>query len=96
MIVRITTPERAGDRDQAREIVSALAADLSGNVVVLDCGALVVGTPSFLDEILKQVLVERGANALEVHGASRRAQEHLERSATNRDVQDRLAFAMTL
>jgi hypothetical protein len=94
MILRIETPEHAGARDQARELADPLGPALSGNDVLLDCARLLVGTPSFLDEILKQILVERGADSLKVHGASERVQQLLERSAANRDVRDRLVFAV--
>jgi hypothetical protein len=54
---------------------------------------MVVGTPSYLDEIVKQVLGVRRADALLVSGASRRAQQLLERAADNRGLRERLRFA---
>jgi hypothetical protein len=92
MVFRIETPQHAGARDQARDLAQSLATDLSEDEVVLDCGSLLVGTPSFLDEILKQILVERAATSLAVEGASTRVQELLGRSAANRGVGDRLVF----
>lgn len=94
MTLRIETPEHAGARDQAIELAERLGSDLAGNDVVLDCARLLVGTPSFLDEVLKQVLVERGADSMKVHDASERVQQLLERSAANRDVRDRLVFTV--
>lgn len=93
MILRIEPPEHAGARDQARDLVESLP-DLSGRDVVLDCARLLVGTPSFLDEIVKQVLDHRGAQSLCVHGASGRVQDLLQRSAQNRGLRDRLTFAV--
>jgi len=94
MVLRIETPEHAGARDQARDLVDPLGSDLSGSDVVLDCAGLLVGTPSFLDEIVKQVLAERVASSLRVQGASERVQLLLERSAQNRGFRDRLVFAV--
>jgi len=62
--------------------------------VVLDCTDLLVGTPSFLDEIVKQILVQRNARSLSVQGASTRAHDLLERSTENRNMRDRLMFAV--
>ncbi len=87
---RLEAPDHAGLRPQASELASQLPDDLTGQAVALDCSNLVVGSPSFFDEIVKQILVERHAATLDVVHASSRAQEHLERSATNRGVRARL------
>lgn len=94
MVLRIEAPPHAGARDQARDLADQLGADVRGNDVLLDCAHLLVGTPSFLDEILKQVLIERGADSLRVNDASERVQQLLERAATNRHVRDRLIVAI--
>jgi hypothetical protein len=84
----------AGARDQARDLVEVLGLDLSDEDIVLDCTDLLVGTPSFLDEIVKQVLVLRNARTLSVQSASARVHDLLERSAENRDLRVRLMFAV--
>lgn len=94
MITRIEAPEHAGLRDQAHALTDTLGADLRDAVVSFDCRRLLVGTPSFLDEIVKQVLVERHAQSLCVQGASERVQHLLERASTNRHVADRVSFAI--
>jgi hypothetical protein len=94
MVRRIETPAHAGARDQARDLADILALDLTGEHVVLDCSKLLVGTPSFLDEIVKQVLVRRNAKTLCVQAASSRVHDLLERSAENRALSDRLKFAV--
>ncbi len=91
---RIEPPDHAGSRDQAQELVLDLPKDLAGKRVVLDCSSLVIGTPSFLDEIVKQVLEQRGAETLEVSDAPERARELLERAATNRGVSSHLRVAV--
>jgi hypothetical protein len=94
MSLRLRTPAHAGAREQARELTDALPTDLAGQDVILDCTDVLVGTPSFLDEIVKQVLDVRGARALSVQTASPRVQHLLERSADNRRLRDRLMFAV--
>jgi hypothetical protein len=94
MAQRIQAPSHAGARDQARELADVLGTDLAGQDVILDCTDLLVGTPSFLDEVVKQVLVVRNAKALSVQMASARVHELLERSADNRGLSDRLMFAV--
>jgi hypothetical protein len=94
MDLRIRTPAHAVARDQARDLTSALPSDLADQDVVLDCADLLVGTPSFMDEIVKEVLVIRGARSLSVQMASPRVQHLLERSAENRGLRSRLMFAV--
>lgn len=90
----IKTPDHAGSREQAQEITRTLPTDLKGKAVVLDCSTLLVGTPSFMDEIVKQILKQRDAARLEVRAAPERARELLERAADNRGVRDRLRIAV--
>jgi hypothetical protein len=63
---------------------------MEGVSVVLDCNVLVVGTPSFLDEIVKEILVVRRADRLEVVGSTSRVAALAQRAAVNRNVADRL------
>jgi len=95
-VLRITTPDHAGSREQAQDLVSPLPDDLAGQTVLLDCSPLLVGTPSFLDEIVKQVLQKRNAQTLEVSGGPPRARTLLERSAENRGVRSRVRVAVPL
>lgn len=89
-MIRVEPPNHAGSRDQAQKLAAALPAELKGQTVLLDCSELVVGAPSFLDEMVKQVLVVRRADALEINGARDRARDLLERAAQNRSVRERL------
>src|SRR5512132_236804 len=67
-----------------------LAEDLSGTVVLVDCSALQATTPSFVDELVKAVLVDRGGERLVLRGAPERTVELGRRAAQNRGVVDRL------
>jgi len=88
--MRIETPEHAGSRDQARSLIQPVGGELSGKTVSLDCSRMIIGTPSFLDELVKQILELGEAEALEVNDAPERARELVERAADNRGVGDRL------
>jgi len=57
---------------------------------VIDCSNLLVGTPSFLDEVVKQVLEARNAASLDVTNAPERVRRLIERAGDNRGVSDRL------
>lgn len=94
-MIRLEAPDHAGSRPQAQVLVGDLPPDLSGETILLDCSAIVVATPSFLDEIVKQVLLVRNAAALEIWSAPSRSSELLERAADNRKVADRLRRATT-
>lgn len=93
MTTRLEPTNHSGSREHARELVAGLPDDLAGVSVVLDCTGLAVGTPSFLDEIVKEVLVTRGAAGLEVMKGSTRVARLAERAAANRGVADRLIVA---
>jgi hypothetical protein len=86
----LIAPKPLSSRDQARELTASLAEDLSGTVVMVDCSALQASTPSFVDELVKAVLVDRGGERLILEGAPERTVELARRAAQNRGVVDRL------
>lgn len=86
----IETPSRAGSRDQARAWLEALPQDLSSSDVLVDCSHVLASAPSFVDELVKIILVERKAARLLLSQAPDRTREYAERSAKNRDVDSRL------
>lgn len=88
--IRLAPPSHSGSRDQAQRLLQPLPTDLSGRPVVLDCTQMEVSSPSFLDEMVKEVLVLRAAEVFEIEGASDRVQSLLQRSADNRGVTERL------
>ncbi len=91
MTTRLEPSQHSGSRDHARDLLADLPSQMAGVSVVLDCTSLIVGTPSFLDEIVKEVLVVRRADRLEVIGGSARIAALIERAAANRGVADRLS-----
>ncbi len=70
--------------------MSVLPPSLTGADVLLDCRGIAIATPSFSDEVLKQILMERGARRLTVVHAPRRFAELLQRAATRLGVDERL------
>jgi hypothetical protein len=86
----LTAPELVSSRDQARELTADLPAELSDVAVMLDCSALQASTPSFVDELVKAVLVERAAARLVLQSAPERTVELARRAAANHGVSERL------
>jgi hypothetical protein len=86
----LIAPKLVSSRQQARELAAGLADDCSGIVVTVDCSALQASTPSFVDELVKAVLVDRRGRRLVIKGAPERTVELARRAAHNRGVADRL------
>jgi hypothetical protein len=57
---------------------------------MVDCSALQASTPSFVDELVKAVLVDRRGQRLVIKGAPDRTLELARQAAQNRGVIDRL------
>ncbi len=87
------TPQHAGSREQARELIGGLRQPLAGERVAVDFAPLLVPTPSYCDEIVKLVLEAGDAERLDVLNAQPRARQLIERSAQNRGVTGRLRIA---
>lgn len=86
----ITAPPLVSNRGQARELLHALPDDLSDCRVELDCSTVKAMTPSFVDEFVKAVLVDRRADHLTFCHASSRVKDIALRSARTRGVAERL------
>jgi hypothetical protein len=86
----LTLPERAGSRGEAQTLLGRLPRDLSGTVVHLDGVHLEAGSSSFMDELVKEVLVERHADQLRLDDITERAGAFALTSAARRGVADRL------
>jgi transposase len=91
MALVMPTPSHAGSRSQAREMFSGHRfQEAPLGIVLVDCSRQIVGTPSFLDELIRIVLVDGEALGLLLDNASERIKTNAERCARNRGVQDRL------
>ena len=89
-MVTLHAPVKSRGREQAQEITSVLPASLANAAVLLDCQDTAITTPSFTDEVLKQILVERVALSLTVVNAPRRFAELLLRAAVRLRIDDRV------
>ena len=86
----LRAPERSGSREQARTLLDDLPESLVDALVEIDCANVFVATPSFMDEVVKILLVERNAAVLRLTAAPERTTQHAIRAATNRGVATRL------
>jgi hypothetical protein len=87
--LQLVTPANVGTRDLVRAwLDSALPGDLADTAVDVDCAPLTAPTPSFIDELLKIIVVERKALRVRLVNASERAVWLAQRSADNRHISD--------
>lgn len=94
MTTSFDAPMLAGTRARARQLVADLPETLTGTVVRLQCGSMMAATPSFADEIILQVLVNRRADVLEVSQVSDpEFFGYLRDQAAAHGVADRLHFS---
>lgn len=92
----LTAPQLVTNRDQARRLTSSLPDDLSACVVEVDCSGMKASTPSFVDELVKQVLVARRAAELRLVDAPQRTNELAHKFAGNHGVAANLATVSRL
>jgi hypothetical protein len=86
----IAAPRQGMTRGQAQSMLKGVLHDLSRTDVIADCADLAQCSPSFVDELVKAVLVDRNARVLRLENPSDEARALAERSAANRHVTDRL------
>lgn len=65
-MVNLSSPDYIGGRAAAAEWLADLDADLTGVRVDIDCAALISTSPSFVDEVLKDLVIERGAQLVKM------------------------------
>lgn len=92
-VTTIAIPERSGSRELARDLLRPLPEDMSQGRVELDFEGVFLATPSFVDELIKVLLVERAALNLSIRNCTERAAQHVRRSSMNRQVSSRVSFA---
>jgi len=84
--------DRTSSRRTARDLLASLPADLSQHTVRVDFAGHVSAPPSFLDELVRVVLVERQAARLDFVDVPARLSVRLEDSARRREVSDRISI----
>jgi hypothetical protein len=87
----VTLPALAGSRPAAAAVLAGLPADLSGDEVAVLCRDLLTGSPSFADELVRQLTVERNAGRLVLVGADGTFERYVRDAARSHAVTDRVA-----
>ncbi|HYD09288.1 MAG TPA: hypothetical protein VEA78_04220 [Acidimicrobiales bacterium] len=82
----------ASSRAEVRSTLAGLASDLSGETIVVDLSDKSVVTRSFLQELLRVLLIERNAATLELADVPRKASAHARRLASELGVADRVVL----
>jgi hypothetical protein len=87
----VTLPPLAGSRPAAALLLAALPANLTGQHVAVLGRQLLSGSPSFADELIRQLTVERNAAQVEVIGAEPTFEEYVREAARIHAVADRVS-----
>jgi len=91
MTATLLAPPLVSSRRQAQELLFGVPEDLRGAVIELVCSDLQSAAPSFLDELVRTVLVERHADRLVLTGARERTRTLATRAAVAHAVAERLS-----
>lgn len=86
----LTIPQRTGRREQARQLISGLPSDLSGQTVEIDFADDVRTTPSFIDEIVTVLVRDRGAATVRLVGLTPDLVRLVQQVGDDLDVVERL------
>lgn len=93
-MISLEAPVLAGSRPRAQQLLVDLPDDFSNAIVTLHCESLIAASASFADEIVREILVKRGAEQLIVKGATdREFIDYLQERANFHDVASRLQVA---
>src|SRR3990172_2616941 len=92
-MVIVQSPAKSRSREQAIQVTAVLPPRVAD--VMLDCRGTAIATPSFADEVLKAILIERAATSLTVRNAPERFAALLTRAAARLGVAERLTIATT-
>ncbi|HEY0487276.1 MAG TPA: hypothetical protein VGD72_13605 [Mycobacteriales bacterium] len=87
----VTLPPLAGSRPAAAVLLSSLPADLTGQQVTVLSRDLLSGSPSFADELVRELTVERNAASVVVVGAEPTFEQYVHEAARNHDVGTRVS-----
>jgi hypothetical protein len=91
MMYTVSLPALAGSRPAAAELLSGLPADLSGSEIAVLCRDLLTGSPSFADELVRQLAVERSAGRVLLVGADETFERYVRDAARSHAVAERVA-----
>jgi hypothetical protein len=89
---QLRLPRLVGTREAVTDVLheQGVPATLAGEQVAVLARDLASGSASFADELVKEVLCERGAAELSLVGAPERFVEHVHAAAVRRGVADKV------
>jgi hypothetical protein len=88
--MNVEAPVRLGSREQATKLLAGLSLDLTGQTIVVSFRDNLSARPSFVDELVRELLFVRGARCLVLKDAPELVRSTAQRSAVSRDVESRL------
>lgn len=91
----IQLPERTSSRAEATALVGDAIGTSRVDEVVVDASNMVLSAPSFLDQMVKEVLEVHAVPQLVVRSATARARRLLGAAADRRQVGGRISFEHT-
>ncbi len=86
----VEPPVRLGSREQAAELLANLPTDLTGQTIVMSFRDNRSARPSFVDELVREVLFVRNACCLALHEPPEMVSSTALRSAQSRGLEARL------
>ena len=92
MVTAIRPPDLVSSRPLARDLMTGAPHNLAGQHLRVEFGDVLAAAPSFVDELIRIVLVERRAARLELCGIQCRPANYARRSARTHNVVDRLVI----
>jgi len=91
----IELPERTSNRAEATKLVDDAIGETRVAVLTVDASQMVLSAPSFLDQLVKDVLITRRVPELVVVSATERAGRLLTAAAIRRQVEALIRFENT-
>lgn len=89
---RVNLPALAETRWQVELFIDHLPADLTGQTVIVDASNVEDITPSFTDELCKQILSVRKAKDITLLSASHRMRQYIQFLSKNRRYLDLISY----
>lgn len=91
--IRVVLPTRVGSREEVHSVLASVPRRLEGIRLVVDASSVRVARPSFVDELVRELLVVRGAAHVEFRGLPELARTVVTKSIRARGVASKVAIA---
>jgi hypothetical protein len=87
VVTTLSLPQFVSSRPMARDVAAAVPVNLMGEHVIVDFAGVTAAAPSFVDELIREILVVRSAACLELSGIAERTAAYARRSAAAHRVE---------